>query len=285
MASRNIIDRGLEKTLNKLKATGEFGHVHSERCLREISRVLSPDEETIMEIRQSHFRNITPERIVATNKRLIIVRPSFFGHYFGFDLFHHTGVSFVPYKQLVSIVMSKGKFLSTINMRIHGFTDVNSTLRNEGEVEGVRTNLATKFTVFLEDIIEARDEEEEYAHQSAADAREDDNHTQKSINIENAKEVVHKFDKRFVWLGIEPVMEAAATLNVSKEKIIQLDMSGLTAMPSEELQKYEGYVFVCYDGTFSDHVVRYLKREHNVDAYSLENGILHVARKSLERFA
>lgn len=283
MHSKSAIDRGLEKALSKLKANGEYGHIHSERCLREISRVLSHDEETIMEIRQSHFRNITPERIVATNKRLIIVRPSFFGHYFGFDLFHHTDISFVPYKQLISIVMSRGKILSTIHMRIHGFTDVSSALRNEGEVEGVRWRLATKFTVFLEDIIETRDMEEVeevHPHTVFNSARE----SEKSINLDEAKTVVYKSDKRFVWLGIEPVIEVAATLGIPKEKISRLDMSSIAEMSNEDLQKYGDCVFVCYDGALSDHVVRYLKKEHNVDAYSLNNGILHAARTAFEKY-
>ena len=285
MNSKSVIDRGLERALAKLKATGEIGHVHSKRCMREISRVLSPDEETIMEIRQSHFRNISPERIVATNKRLIIVRPSFVGHYFGFDLFHHTDISFVPYKQLISIVMSRGKFLSTIHMRIHGFTDV-TAIRNEGEVEGVKTNLATKFTVFLEDIIETRDmDDAEEAHQRVVIEKHGEHSVEKSMNLEDAKAIMHQTDKKFVWLGVEPAIEVAATLNIPKEKIACLDMSDIAEMNAEELKEYGGCIFVCYDGTFSNHVVRYLKKEYDIDAYTLDSGILHAAKKVFEKFS
>lgn len=286
MDSKSAIDRGLEKALIKLKATGKVGHVHSKRCMYEISRVLSSDEETIMEIRQSHFRNITPERIVATNKRLIIVRPSFFGHYLGFDLFHHTDLSFVPYKQLISIVMSRGKFLSTIHMRIHGFTDISSALRNEGEVEGIRTNLATKFTVFLEDIIETRDMDDvgEAGQHRIVDLTSE-RRPEKSINLDEARTMIRQTDKKFVWLGIEPAIEVAAALGVPKEKIMHLDMSDIAEMSVEELQAYKGCVLVCYDGAFADHIVRYLKKEHGIEVYSLDSGIMHAARKAFERFS
>jgi hypothetical protein len=287
MPSRSRIDSGLEKALAKLKATDEYRrYVHGERCLREIRHVLSQDEDTIMEIRQSHLRNITPERIIATNRRLIIVRPSFFGHYFGFDLLRQTDVSFVPYKQLISIVMSHGKFLSTIHMRIHGFTDVSSAIRNEGEVDGVRTSLATKFTIFIEELIENEEAEGETAHDKAAPSHLGEGASrERAIDLEAGRELVKQKGGKFVWLGIEPSAEVAATLDVSEGDVERMDMSSIANMPSEELQKYGECVFVSYDSVLSDHVVRYLKKKHGVYSYSLNRGIMHAARTKFEKFS
>lgn len=286
MPSRSSIDRGLEKALTKLKATGQYKpHIHGEKCLQEIRHVLAADEETIMEIRQSHFRNITPERIIATNKRLIIVRPSFFGHYFGFDLLRQTDISFVPYKQLVSIVMSRGKFLSTIHMRIHGFTDISSAIRNEGEVEGVRRHLATKFTIFIEDIIENEDTDADGERHETATSAEHVKHSEKSVDIETAKTIVKEKGRKFVWLGIEHRAEVAATLGVPVEDITRMDLTSVASMPSEELQKYGECVFVSYNSLLSDHVVKYLKKEHGIDSYSLNKGIMHAAMNKLEKFS
>lgn len=284
MQSKKSLDSGLEIALARLKAKGDFGHVHSKRCIREICTVLTEGEETIMEIKQSHIRNITPERIVATNKRLIIVRPSFFGHYLGFDLFNHTDISFVPYKQLISIVMSRGKFLSTIHMRIHGFTDFSSAIRNEGEVEGVRSNLATKFTMFIEDIIENRGDEQTqslYEH-ADIDAADDD---KRIVSIDDAKAILKLNNKTFVWLGFEPVGEIAAKLGVGEQSISRLDMSALTEAQVGELQNYGGSVLVCYDGITSRRIAKHLKEEHGVDVYVLKKGLMHSTNQTIEKVA
>jgi hypothetical protein len=38
---------------------------------------MTEGEETIMEARQSYFRSLSPDRVILTNKRIIIARPSF----------------------------------------------------------------------------------------------------------------------------------------------------------------------------------------------------------------
>ncbi|MDE1860662.1 MAG: PH domain-containing protein [Candidatus Micrarchaeota archaeon] len=286
MASRSHIDLGLQKAIEKLKASGKYGHVHGPRCSSEIQRVLEPEEETILEVRQSHFRNISPERIIATNRRLIIVRPSFWGHYFGFNMLRYTDISFVPYKQLISIVMSKGKFLSTIHMRIHGYTDVSSAIRNEGEIEGIRNRYAMAFTVFIEDVIEAREEEElEAMHQRgfAAEAAADPPY-EKSITLENAARIVNEKSVKFVWLGIEPIGEVAAMLGTSTDNVVTFNTAAAGQMSKSELSQYKDCVFVSYSGQISRHLVKYLKREYDIDAYSLNRGILEIAKAAFEKF-
>jgi hypothetical protein len=183
----------------------------------------------------------------------------------------------VPYKQLISIVTSRGKFLSTIHMRIHGFTDSESVMRNDGEVEGVRTQFAEKFTIFIEDVIENR-------YSERFEMTPQNEYSEMAIGLDAAKTMIQKNDKKFVWLGFEPVVEVAATLGVPKESISTLNMSAITDVAREELQMYEGCVFICYDGLTSNHLVKHLKKEHDITAYNLNNGILHAARAALEKF-
>ena len=225
MSNKGYIDSSLEKAVEKLKAKGRYGHVHSERCKREICHVLGNDEETILEIKQSHLRNITPERFIATNKRLIIVRPSFFGHYLGFDLLNHTEISFVPYNQIVSIVMSRGKMLSTIHMRIHGYTDVGtSPIRNEGAVEGIRTMQATRFTIFVEDIIEGRNgRENNFKDDSLSGRIIESNDHERGVDLHEARGIIGQRGTKFVWLGVEPVIEFAAVLGVGVDNIMRFN--------------------------------------------------------------
>ena len=52
-------------------------------------------------------------------------------------------------------------------------------------------------------------------------------------------------------------------------------------MSRNELLKYKDCIFVSYTGVMSKHVVKYLKREHDIDAFSLNYGILEIAESRL----
>lgn len=131
---------------------------HNTRCLRLFAHVLAPDEKTVMEIRQSYMQSLAPDRVVVTNKRVIVVRPSFWGLWAGHNVMSPTEISLVPYKNIISVVMSRGRILCSIHMRIHGFTDATSAIRNEGVIEGIRVKDAVMLINYLESIIESREE-------------------------------------------------------------------------------------------------------------------------------
>ncbi len=150
----------LEDRLEPIQQAHVDGHVHSDRCMKLFSHVLNDDEWTVMEVRQSYLATISPDRVIVTNKRLIVIRPSFWGLWGGHNIMSPTELSMVPYKNIISVVMSRGKILSTIRMRIHGFTDTSTAMRNEGTIEGVRHEDAVKLTNYLEDIVEAKEEAE-----------------------------------------------------------------------------------------------------------------------------
>ena len=148
----------MEERLENVQRERADSHVHSDRCKKLFAHMLTDDEWTIMEVRQSYLASISPDRIIATSKRVIIVRPSFWGLWGGHNVISPTELSMVPYKNIISVVMSRGKIFSTIHMRIHGFTDASSAMRNEGMIEGIRHEDAVKLTNYLEGIIEARED-------------------------------------------------------------------------------------------------------------------------------
>jgi hypothetical protein len=149
---------GASDALYETQKVVSYGSVPNPRCLKLFAHILTNDERTVMEIRQSYLQSVSPDRVVVTNKRVIIVRPSFWGLWAGHNIISPTEISLVPYKNIISVVMSRGRILSTIHMRIHGFTDATSAIRNEGVIMGVSIGDAIKLTNYLEEIIEAREE-------------------------------------------------------------------------------------------------------------------------------
>lgn len=129
-------------------------HVHSQRCMNLLSDVIGKDEETLLETKQSVFKALAPDRIVATNKHIMIIRPSFWKLYTGHNVIGPTEVSYIPYRNLISVIATKGRVYATVHIRIQGFADESREMRKEGQISGVEIAEATIFTNFIEDIIE-----------------------------------------------------------------------------------------------------------------------------------
>ncbi|HUB92779.1 MAG TPA: hypothetical protein VL945_02360 [Candidatus Saccharimonadales bacterium] len=262
--------------LSKEKTT----HKHGDRCLKLIKHIVTPGEETIMECKQSHFHSLSPTRIIATTRRIIVVRPSFWGLYLGHDLASPTEYSIIPYKHLISVIMSKGRLMSTLHMRIHGFTDTTSLMKDEGEIYGIRTPEAIKLARFLEEIIEysGEDEKEEKRASELMGKGSQEAQNTKKVNLERSKFLIES-GSSFVWLGVEPLGYVSTILGVDKSKVIKTDTSEITSAGPEALQKFRNCIFVGYDGIMSDRVSSYLKRNHGIDSYVLEGGITNVAHE------
>jgi hypothetical protein len=133
------LERALNSAIANLQQRKDYKpHKHSERCMNVLRDVLGKDEQTILEIKQSLLMGLAPDRIVATNKRLIIVRPSFWKLYTGHNIIGPTEASFVPYHNLISVITSKGRIFATVHIRIHGFADESKEMKKEGRLTGCR---------------------------------------------------------------------------------------------------------------------------------------------------
>lgn len=266
-----------------ISTDGKRLHKHSPRCLRLIGHILSHDEKTLMEVKQSYLNSVSPDRIIATNKRIIIVRPSFWGLYLGRNVVSPTEFSMVPYKNIISVVVSKGKFLSTVNMRIHGFTDASAAIRNEGVVHGIRTGRAERFMDLIEDIVNARKDYPAAASPSGygdAMQREAREHaySHAGIGIDEARRLIASTGKRMVWLGLEPLEYVAYLLGVGQDRIVKRDPKEIIEMDKEQLKEFEGCVFVAYSEAIAEHVTDELRR-NGIAAYNLRGGILSTLHK------
>ncbi len=288
MAAETRVENAIRKATEDYRNSEVYKqHKHGRRCMNIIKGVMARNEETIMEVRQSHFRSIAPDRFIITNKRIMPVRPSLFGLYTGKNLFSPTDIAFIPYQHVISVIISRGIFFSTIHMRIIGSTESKSAIR-EGELEGLWHNDALRFANFIEDVIgaegpdhekEAESEKVEIAQQQHWTKPMDNEPLDevRMVNLDEARRIVEDRGLKVIWLGVENVHRIGMLLDVSESRVEKLEMTHMPSMDAESLQALKDSVLVCYDDSVASHMARFLKKEYGVDTYVLEGGIKEVA--------
>ena len=78
---------------------------------------------------------------------------------------------------------------------------------------------------------------------------------------------------KFVWLGAHPLDYVADILEVDKNSVIRADMGDIEKVDKSSAGKFEGDVFVCYNGAFSSSVSDYMWEKHGINTYVLHGGI------------
>lgn len=265
--SATRLDSAIADAVSVISDSNALRHEHSERCIRLLKPILYPDEYTVLEVKQSRSKSIAPKRIIATNKRLIIAKPSFWSLRIGRNIFASTKYETIPYKHILSITLSTGMFLSTINMR----TDLSKST-DEEEIQGLSTDHAKTIFLFLHKLTESLEEynKEESKTKDAAPVKERQSN---SIGMEKARRLVKQKGTKFVWLGVEPIDYVIDGLCVEKENVIKIGMDELEKQSNIELKKLEECVFVSYDDTMATHVSKYLTKFYGINSYILEGGI------------
>lgn len=144
------------KASGLLERSRSAGHKHGRRCFRLICSLIGPGEETLVECKQSKLQSLSPARIIATTRRIVIVKPSFWGLYLGKDLFSSTEYNIIPYRHLTSVDLSRGRVLTTVQMNMEN-PDKGSGLVQEGRMEGIDSENAAKLVDFLGAVIERKE--------------------------------------------------------------------------------------------------------------------------------
>jgi hypothetical protein len=254
-----------------------------------IGDVLLKDEETIMEVRQSFLYSLAPDRIIVTNRRLILSRPSFWGLYTGTNMLSPTELSVIPYHNLVSVIFTSGRVFATIHMRIHGIADTNEALKTEGALDGVTKEDARIFTRFTEDVIESlpfiagqdgsvttNPNQRKWAQQHVQ--AEELPAELKLINLSKALDILSKKNACFIWLGSGAISERMLqALKVDSSRVRSLDVLSISALGKEELQKLQYCVLVSDDGSVATYVSKALRRDYAINTYVLEGGLQALA--------
>ncbi len=273
-------DNAVKKAREVLSDEEIVKHQHSDTCRRLVKNVLYKDEELILEVKQRLFASIAPGRIFATERRLIIVKPSFWGLYVGKDLVSPTKFDIIPYQYVLGVSITKRLLMSAIKIHHTGMTGPAMELG----ISGLKNRDAIALAQFVEEVIEY---ESSGAERKGARFKEwpgvlHGKEQYLKIDLEQAVRYVTQEGHRFVWLGVEPAKDVARALGVSEQSIILIDGLALTRSSKAVVEKYASDVLVSYDGVLSRHVARTLGSKFNVQMRILDGGII-AAEKSLDR--
>jgi hypothetical protein len=128
------------------------------RITEEINTVISTSETIELVLRQSLFHSISPDAVVITDRRVILIHHSFWGLYMNFNLIKQTETNIVPFKNIMGVAMIKGKILASVNLRVLGFTESTKSTRLEWDIPGLRHYDALTATNTLGRVVEGRSE-------------------------------------------------------------------------------------------------------------------------------
>ncbi len=214
-------------------------------------------EQVILQLRQSYLSSISPDTLVLTDRRVILIHNSFWGLYIHRNIMSPTKVSTVLLNNIMGTTTANGKILSTVDIRIRG-SDVEADLNTSvWKIEGIRIKNAMKFNDLIEDLVEGR---------SAAN----------EVDMENARKLIEEGKSYLIWFGIEDVNYVSYLLGIDKSKIIRLNPSELSNMSSRGLRDFDGKILACYTGNISTQIALFLKNEYRVNAFVLKGGLAEI---------
>ena len=113
---------------------------------RIIKEYLEPNEWIAIGARQSRLVSLSPSILLATNKKIILGNPSFWRLYTGHVVFSASTIQFIPYSIIMGISFTRGRYLSTINIKTLG--------RGTIKIGSLKTEEAKLLLSFIEDVVE-----------------------------------------------------------------------------------------------------------------------------------
>jgi len=140
----------LETTINKVSA--HFGLSKNFKIVYagydELAKsYLEQGEYVIMGAMQSRIdRPVTPHLLLLTNKKVLILDPSYSDLHLHTTLFGATKIERIPYNAIKDVKLEIGRLLSTITLKIIGVSDIT--------MHGIKHNEARRISSIIECIIE-----------------------------------------------------------------------------------------------------------------------------------
>ena len=113
---------------------------------RLIKEYLEPEEWIALGARQSRLVSLSPSMLLATNKKLMFCSPSFWRLYTGHVIFGVSKIQFIPYNTIISISFTRGRYLSSINIKTLGDGTIG--------VNGLKIKEAKLLLNFMENVVE-----------------------------------------------------------------------------------------------------------------------------------
>ncbi|MDE1871440.1 MAG: hypothetical protein KGI06_04355 [Candidatus Micrarchaeota archaeon] len=277
-ASRDIsaIEAAIEKAVLFLPGNFLPRHLHSERCYNVLRHILYKDEYTVIEAKQSLLKSFAPMRVLATNQRVIVVKPSFWSLWTGHNVFSPTKYESIPYSNIINITLYTGMKFSSLY--IHMNTGASN---GEGEVDGLKTDDARAIFTFLEKMTEylrgdVKESKESIASQMNIGYGNVDSNF---VDMETSRRLIKYTGSKFIWLGREPLEYVADKLDIDGSAILAVNPNDFVHMDKQKFSKLRGSILVCNNGNFSAYMSRFLKDVHDTDTYVLSGGIEYQAKR------
>jgi hypothetical protein len=268
----DLFARALNSVKDQSTLASIMAHEHGSRCRRLLKHRLLAGEEIVLEAKQSFFNGPAPARLIATNKRVIIIKPSFWNLYFGHNILRSTKYNMIPYNRIVNVINEEGFLLSMVKLRLQGAMEQEGSIE---EINGVRTKVARVITSFLEKVIEESDKGMGRLREPANAAQQSEKDGLNYVSMEKARRIVGQKGSRFIWLGIEDVSYAVKGLYVDRSLVEKVDIQEvLQRNNKEEMKHFENCVFVSYTGEEeAAHISKYLEQTYGIVSYVLEGGV------------
>lgn len=265
----------------------------------QLKHVLYKDEKILLEVAQSKIEALSPILLVATNKRLIIIYPSFWGMYFNVDILNPTTYAIMPYKYIIGVSISKGKTLSSIKIHTSGSIDLGSQIKDVDEVHGIPSKRAIAMTNFLGELIQLTEEDHKTLSSGFANNTKTFEKTEKSIEytteisnnrinpdllipqieLEKAYEFIRENNVPIVWLGLESKEYISKLLKINQTEIKKININEIERWSHEDILAMEGAILLSYDGIMSFHVASLLRDKYGLVTYILRGGLLNIMQK------
>lgn len=225
--------------------------------MQDITRVvaLHHNEWVLVKFRQSYLSSISPDTVVLTNKRIIIIHNSFWGLYAGINLIEPTRVISVNLGSVAGSTSTDGKILASVHVRIRGSAEESNAPRTGLHIDGLRIAGANRLTSMLDDLISSKSSEVMEVGQSTAAAM-----------IKGGK-------AKLIWLGAETPDYVGYLLKVDPASIIKINPVDIASMSADGLRAFDGYILVCYSGDLSTEIAYMLRNEYDIKTMVLKGGI------------
>ncbi|MEM0200921.1 MAG: PH domain-containing protein [Candidatus Micrarchaeaceae archaeon] len=284
-----------EKRFHSLKDVPARAHKLDYKGL--LKHVLYKDEKILLEVAQSRIETLTPILLVATNKRLIIIYPSFCGMYFSMDILNPTTYAIIPYRYIIGVSISKGKILSSIKIHTSGSIDTGSQIKDVDEVYGIPSKRAIAMTNFLGELIQLTDEDHKTLSSGFNFNKKSDNEILQNekiliqsdrkspellipqISLEKAHELIKDNNVPIVWLGIESKEYISKLLQINEISIKKINLNEIERWQHDDILAMEGAILLSYDGVMSMHTASLLRDKYGLVTYTIKGGLLDIMDK------
>lgn len=131
----------------------------TERDREYVSQFLSENEKVLLVLKQSYLASISPDTIVATDSKVLIVKHSFWGLHLGHNILSKTNVATVPYRNILGVDISHGLLLSTINLHLFGSSNEGAVNGNVWSMAGMQRGESNELMNVIRKFIEVRAKE------------------------------------------------------------------------------------------------------------------------------